>query len=330
MDIAFKMRPVIIAEIGINHNGDIDKAFRMIGDACDAGCRVVKFQSHIPGDEMVPLARDITPANADENIFDMMDRCSFTEEQETALKDYTERLGMTYLCTPFSREATDRLERMGVTGYKIGSGELTNYPLVKHITGKGKPIILSTGMSSFMEIDRAVEIIGDQLAAILHCVSEYPTPYEHVNLNRMLELKERYGKPVGLSDHSIGIYTALAAVALGASVVEKHFTSDKSWTGADIPISINPQELRELVRGAEAIGRAFRGSGDESKTARFAHACVVAIRDIHAGDPLTESNIWVKRPGTGMIPASQYEYVLGRRASRDILKDEQLKWSDLC
>jgi N-acetylneuraminate synthase len=321
---------IVIAEIGINHDGDMDKAFRMIGDAYDAGCKVVKFQCHIVEDEYIPLARNIIPANAKENIYDMMARCSLTEEQEVSLKQFTEELGMTYLCTPFSRAAADRLERMGVEAYKVGSGECNNYPLIRHIVSKKKPIILSTGMNDIISVDKAVKIIGKQLAAILHCVSEYPTPYEHVNLNRMLELKERYHVPVGLSDHSIGIYTALAAVALGARVVEKHFTSDKNWSGADIPISLDPQELRELVRGAEAIGRASRRSrNDESETARFAYASVVTLRDIHAGESFTEQNLWVKRPGTGIRPAV-YEFILGRTATRDMPKDTQLEWSDIC
>ena len=319
---------IIIAEIGINHEGDMDKAFQMIGDAYDAGCKVVKFQCHIVEDEYIPLARNIIPANAKENIYDMMKRCSLTEEQEASLKQFTEELGMTYLCTPFSRAAADRLERMGVGAYKIGSGECNNYPLIKHIVSKKKPIILSTGMNELIGVDKAVKIIGKQLAAILHCVSEYPTPYEHVNLNRMLELKERYHVPVGLSDHSIGIYTSLAAVALGARVVEKHFTSDKSWAGADIPISIDPQELRELVGGAEAIRCAFRRGGDERPTARFAYASVVTLRDMHRGETFTEENLWVKRPGTGIRPGV-YEFILGRTATRDLPKDIQLEWSDI-
>jgi sialic acid synthase SpsE len=322
--------PLVIAEIGINHEGIMERAFRMIGDACDAGCRVVKFQCHIVEDEYVLCARDIIPSNADENIYDMMKRCSLNETQETALKKYAENLGMTYLCTPFSRAAADRLEKMEVTMYKIGSGECNNYPLVRHIVSKGKPIILSTGMNDFDSIDKAVGIIGDQLYAILHCVSEYPTPYEHVNLPRMMELGRRYHVPCGLSDHSKGIYTALAAVALGASVVEKHFTSDKSWKGSDIPISIEPGELAELVRGADAITRAMGDSKSfDQSTATFAFASVVSINPISAGEILSTGNIWVKRPGTGEIKALQYDAILGKIAQRNISKDTQLKWSDI-
>jgi N-acetylneuraminate synthase len=321
---------LVVPDIGINHEGVFHKALIMIDDAHRAGCKIVKFQCHVPELEMLP--NNIIPSNANETIWAMMKRCSFSEDDEICLKAYTEKRGMEYLSTPFSREAADRLERIGVSRFKIGSGELNNYPLIKHIVGFNKMIILSTGMNDFPAIDKAVDIIGDQLYAVLHCVSEYPAPYEHVNLPRMLELKERYHVKVGLSDHSIGIYTALAAVALGAEVVEKHFTSDKSWPGADIPISILPDELRQLVEGAGAI-RSALGNGEpihndgESRTAEFAFASVVSITDIRAGMTFTSDNIWVKRPGGG-IPAAEYESILGRVATCDIPKDVQLKESD--
>jgi len=319
---------LIIAEIGINHEGDISKATKMIRDIYHSGCTVVKHQTHIPEDEMIP--NDIIPSNANESIWNMMQRCAISEKDERYLKLYTEALDMTYLSTPFSREAVDRLERMSVSMYKIGSGELNNFPLVKYITDTGKPIILSTGMNDFRTIDKAVDIIGDQLHTILHCVSMYPTPYDKVNLNRMLQLGERYGKPFGLSDHSKGIYTSLAAIALGASVVEKHFTSSKEWAGADIPISITPDELAELVRGDRAIRDAlhYNGSDDQDKTAQFAYASIVSIKDIKAGERLTTDNIWVKRPGGG-IPAEYYESLLGLCAKIDIDKNTQIRKDDI-
>ena len=319
----------VIAEIGINHDGKLKKALKIINDAFWSGCKTVKFQCHVVEDEYIPLARNIVPANATENIYDMMVRCSFTEEEERHLKEYTESLGMTYLSTPFSRAAADRLERLGVGMYKIGSGECNNYPLIKHIVSKGKPVILSTGMNNLYAVDKAVDIIGDQLFAILHCVSEYPTPYEHVNLNRMLELGERYHVPYGLSDHSLGIYTALAAVSLGASVVEKHFTSDKTWPGADVPISIGPTQLRELVCGVRAIEQALEDNSPNDKgTAAFAFASVVTTKYILAGEKLTSNNIWVKRPGGG-IPAAEYDNIIGKCAIINIPVDAQVKWSDI-
>lgn len=318
----------IIAEIGINHNGLFWKAMQMIRDAAAAGCKTVKFQCHVTADEYHPSARSIIPANSDEDILTMMERCSFDEGQERDLKTYAETLGMEYLCTPFSRAAADRLERLGVRRYKIGSGECSNIPLIEHIAAFGKPIILSTGMNDFDMIDLAVEAVGDCPLTLMHCVSEYPTPYEHVNLRRMLALQERYNVPVGLSDHSLGIYTALAAVALGASVVEKHFTSSLQWPGADVPISLTPDQLGELIRGADAIERALEyldhPTDGELCTAHFANASVVSLVDIPAGATLTRENIWVRRPGTG-ISARHYKNMLGLKASRDIPADTLLR-----
>jgi sialic acid synthase SpsE len=323
---------LIIPEIGINHNGEYWKAVRMVDDAKRCGCEIVKFQCHIAEEEMTKEARQIIPANAHENIYDMMKRCSLTEEEERRIKEYVEYLGMTYLCTPFSRTAADRLESMGVTMYKIGSGECNNYPLLKHIAEFKKPVILSTGMNDFDSIDKAVEILGDNLYCILHCVSMYPTPYDKINLSAMFELKERYGKPVGLSDHSIGLYTAFAAIALGACVVEKHFASDKQWVGSDIPISIGVPELRDLCRGETAIRQAMAGCktthAGELPTIAFAFASVVALRDINPGETFTLGNTWVKRPGTG-IKAEHLDTILGKLSACFIPKDSQLKWSDI-
>lgn len=327
------MWPEIIAEIGINHEGDIYKAVRMIHDAHEAGAKCVKFQCHIVGDEYIPAAKNIIPPNATENIYDMMVRCSFTEAQERALKRETEKLGMLYLCTPFSRAAAGRLHRMDVDMYKIGSGECNNYPLIKQIASYGKPVILSTGMNDFDSIDPAVNILktaGVPLA-LLHCVSMYPAPYDKMNLGAIQELKARYHVPVGLSDHSIGLYCSFAAVALGADIIERHFTSDKRWPGPDIPISIGPVKLRELIEGRRAIVEAMagkaKGVSEESRTAEFAFACVVTTRPIRQGESLARDNIWVKRPGTGMIKAAQYEACLGRVALKDIPKDTQLTWA---
>jgi N-acetylneuraminate synthase len=324
--------PEIIAEIGINHNGDLYKAVRMIHDAHDAGVKCVKFQSHVVQDEYVDAAKNIIPGNANESIWNIMERCAFTEAQERALKKETEKLGMLYLCTPFSQEAAERLHRMDVKMYKIGSGECNNYPLVKQIASYGKPIIMSTGMNNFDTITPAVDIIktaGVPLA-LLHCVSMYPAPYDKMNLGAIQELKARYHVPVGLSDHSVGNYVSFAAIALGAEIIERHFVSSPSWPGPDVPISIGPIQLRELVKGRRAIVEAVGGTKEkvlgEQPTADFAFACVVSTRPIRQGESLSQDNIWVKRPGTGMIKAAQYEACLGRVALRDIPKDTQLTW----
>jgi len=323
--------PLVIAEIGINHEGSYEKAVRMVDDAAAVGCECVKFQSHVIDDEMIP--NDVIPGNAKESIWDIMSRCALTEDEERRLKGYVESRGMIYLCTPFSRAAAERLHKMDVPAYKIGSGECNNYPLVKHIASYGKPVILSTGMNDLATIGPSVQILEEAgvAYALLHCTSMYPTPYEKVRLGALHDLAVKFPHAVlGLSDHSLGNYTCFAAAALGASILEKHYTSDKSWPGPDVPISIDPQELKQLIEGSRAIHLALGGSKrilpEEQPTIDFAYACVVAIRDIPGGEPLTRDNIWVKRPGTGEIKAVDFEALLGRKASQPIRKNAQLKW----
>lgn len=323
--------PLVIAEIGINHGGDFKKAKKMIKDAYEAGVEAVKFQLHIPEEEM--LQTDLKPGNSDKSIWEIITATSLTIEEHWKLKEYAEKLGLIYLNTPFSKAAVDILEEMGVVAYKIGSGEANNYPLVKYIASKGRPVILSTGMNDINSISKSVEILRKAKIeyALLHCVSIYPTPYNKVHLGAMLQLKEKFPDAViGISDHSIGNYIPFAAVALGALIIEKHFTSDKSWPGPDIPVSIDPSELKDLVFGVKAIYQALGGKkeilSEEKSTIEFAYASVVSIRDIKKGEILTEENIWVKRPGTGEILAKDFYKVLGKRAKQDIPKNTQLKW----
>jgi sialic acid synthase SpsE len=325
--------PLVIAEIGINHEGNVEKAIRMVDDAKASGCECVKFQCHVIEDEMIP--NRVIPGNATESIWDIMARCALTEEEDQYLKRYVEGMGMIYLSTPFSRAAARRLEQMGVDAYKIGSGECNNYPLIRHIAGYGKPVILSTGMNDVSTITPAVEIFREAKVpfALMHCTSMYPTPYERVRLGALQELAGVFPDAVlGLSDHSLGNYTCFASVALGASVLEKHYTSDKNWPGPDVPISIDPFELKELINGSRAIYQSLGGRKDilaeEQPTIDFAYACVVSLCDIPAGAELTTKNIWVKRPGTGAIKAVDYERVLGRHTRRSIARDAQLTWSD--
>ena len=325
--------PLVIAEIGINHEGSVARAIRMVDDAHAAGCECVKFQSHVIEDEMIP--NDVIPGNATESIWNIMKRCALSEEEEFGLKAHVESLGMIYLCTPFSRAAAERLKRMGVSAYKIGSGECNNHPLIKHIAADGKSVILSTGMNDLDSVAPAVDILraAGVPFALMHCTSIYPTPYELVRLGALRELSERFPDAViGLSDHSIGNYACFAATALGASILEKHFTSDKTWPGPDVPISIGPVELEDLVRGSRAIHAARGGVktilAEEKPTIDFAYACVVSVRDIERGEKLSAENIWVKRPGTGEIRATHFEYLLGYAATRPIPKDSQLAWSD--
>ncbi len=324
--------PFVIAEIGINHEGSIDKAMKMIDDASIAGCECVKFQSHIVEEEMVP--NDIVPKNAEESIWDIINRCSLKSEEEETLKEYTESKGIIFLSTPFSCAAAERLKKLDVDAYKIGSGECNNYPLVEHIASFKKPIILSTGMNNLGSIARSVAILRKHSVpyALLHCTSIYPTPYDKVRLGALKELQEAFPDAVlGLSDHSLSNYPCLGAVSLGASILERHFTSDKSWPGPDIPISMDPKELQELISGSNAIYQALGGSKEileeEKPTIDFAYASVVTIRSVKKGEPFTKENIWVKRPGNGEILVNKFEEVLCKTAKVDIVKDVQLTYS---
>tara|TARA_B100000315_G_scaffold255763_1_gene299981 strand:+ start:2091 stop:3131 length:1041 start_codon:yes stop_codon:yes gene_type:complete len=325
--------PFVIAEIGINHEGDLKKAIRMVDDAASAGCECVKFQCHVIDDEMVP--NDIVPGNANESIWDIMSRCALSKEEEHTLMEYVQKKGMIYLSTPFSRAAAIRLEEMNVPAYKIGSGECNNYPLIRHIASYQKPVILSTGMNDIASISLAVDILRECHVpfALLHCTSLYPTPYNRVRLGALSNLRQAFPDAViGLSDHSLGNYTCFGSIALGARILEKHFTSDKSWPGPDIPISIDPSQLHDLIVGSRAIHEALGGKKeilpDEKPTIDFAYACVVSIKEIQKGELLTKDNIWVKRPGTGEIKAKDYEKLLGKRASKKINLNEQLTWED--
>jgi N-acetylneuraminate synthase len=326
--------PLVIAEVGINHEGDINKALRMVDDAAAVGCEVVKFQCHVIEDEMMP--NDVVPGNATESIWTIMDRCKLSEEEDRRVKAYVEEKGMLYMSTPFSRAAANRLRDMGVEAYKIGSGECNNYPLVEHIASFGKPVILSTGMNDIASVRPSVEILRAHGVpyALLHCTSMYPTPYTQVRLGALRDLAEAFPDAVlGLSDHSLGNYTSFAAVALGGSILEKHFTSDKSWPGPDVPISIDPQELKDLIAGSRAVWEARGGSKtilrEEQPTIDFAYACVVSIRPIAQGERFTRENTWVKRPGTGELKARDFERVLGKTSTADIAVDTQIRISDV-
>lgn len=329
--IGEKYPPFVIAEIGINHEGNFQKAKKMAEDAHKCGAECVKFQCHVIEDEMIK--NDVVPANAKESIWEIMKRCALTEEEDIKLKDYVEKLGMIYLSTPFSRAAANRLKKMKVLAYKIGSGECNNYPLVEHIASFGKPVILSTGMNDLKSISRSADILEKAKVnyALLHCTSMYPVPYEKVRLGALNDLKKRFPNAVlGLSDHSLGNYACFAAIPLGASILEKHFTSDRSWPGPDTPISVNPAELKDLIEGSRAIYKALGGKKtilkEEKPTIDFAYACVVTIKNINKGEYFTKDNIWVKRPGTGEIKAKDYYKVLNKKAKKNIKKDAQLKW----
>jgi len=326
--------PFVIAEVGINHEGDIAKAIELVDAAAAAGADCVKFQCHITEEEMIPT--DMTPGEiSTEKLWDIIKRCELTADEERRVQAHCKTRGIIYLSTPFSRAAADRLQSMDVPGYKIGSGECNNYPLLDHVARFGKPIILSTGMNDLASVALAVHTIQahDCPLMLMHCTSMYPTPYDKVRLGAITELADAFGLPVGLSDHSLGIYTCLGAVALGACALEKHFTITRQWPGPDVPISIEPLELTEMVKGSRAIWQA-RGGGktilvEEQPVIDFAYATVVTIRPVAKGEALSRENIWVKRPGTGPIKARDYDSLLGRTAARSLPADVHVSPDDI-
>ena len=332
--IGDEFAPLVIPEIGINHGGDIKRAIQMIDDVADAGGECVKFQAHSVDDEMIP--NDVVPANSTRSIWDIIDQCTLTDEEERICKKHAEDRGLFFLSTPFSREAATRLDSLDVPGFKIGSGECNNLPLIRHIARFGRPIIVSTGMNDIESIKRTVDVLETENAsfALLHCTSMYPTPFSDVRLGSITQLRELFPNTViGISDHSLSNLPSISAVALGASIIERHFTSDMNWIGEDIEISVDPAGLRELIEGSQIVHQASGGSKtvlrDEQPTIDFAYASVVAIRDISEGEILTDENVWVKRPGTGEILAFDFEKVVGKKAGTSMKRGHKLGWSDV-
>ena len=328
--------PLVIAEIGINHNGDLDTAKAMVDAAHRAGIEVVKHQTHIIEDEMSQNAKSVIPGNSDKSIYDIMKSCALDEAEELELKNYVESKGMIFLSTPFSRAAADRLEKFGVSAYKIGSGELNNYPLIAHIASFKKPMILSTGMNDIPAIQRAVEILKSHQVpfALLHTTNLYPTPPHLVRLGAMVEMMEAFhGVPIGLSDHTLNNDATKVAMGMGACIVERHFTDHKGRSGPDIICSMDEAEARELVESAKAIflmrGGRKEAAKEEQVTIDFAFATCVSIAPIKKGEVFSKANLWVKRPGTGEIKAIDYEKLLGKKAKIDIPNDTHITWDML-
>ncbi len=328
--------PLVIAEIGINHGGDLDVAMTMVRMARDAGCECIKHQTHIVEDEMTEEAKQIFPPNADVSIWEVMQRCALSREDEVKLKDYTESLGMIYISTPFSRAAADFLNEIGVPAFKIGSGEADNLPLIRHIARMGKPVILSTGMQTIESIRASVDILDAAGIdyALLECTNLYPSPPEIVSLKGVTELQRAFPRAVvGFSDHSIGPEMALASVALGACILERHYTDTRYRIGPDISCSMDPAELKFLIDRSREIHIALhnekRRTAPEEAVYRFARASVVADRDLPQGHVITESDIWARRPGSGEIPGYDFDKVIGKRLTRAIGRNTQLNWTDL-
>lgn len=323
--------PLVIPEIGINHEGSLDVAKEMVLSAHRAGAKIIKHQTHIVQDEMSHVAKNVIPGNSSDSIYDIMARCALNEEEETELKRYTEELGMVFLSTPFSRAAADRLARMDVQAYKIGSGEMNNYPLLEHVASFGKPMIVSTGMNDMWSVHKAVDLLERKNVpyALLHTTNLYPTSPSQVRLGAMQELMQEFPEvPVGLSDHTITNTACIAAMTLGARIVERHYTDVMTRTGPDIVCSMDETRLKELLNAADEIDLMQGGTKcalpEEQVTIDFAFATLVSIKPIKKGEKFTRENLWVKRPGTGEILAEEYENILGKCAIQDIGNDVQI------
>jgi N,N'-diacetyllegionaminate synthase len=333
----YELRPgrpsLVIAEVGNNHDGSIGQARALIDAAAEAGAGAVKFQTHIAEAEMLPSTP--TPPHFDEPRFTFTQRMELSYDQHVQLRDYATERGLIFFSSPFSVEAVALLEDLGVPLYKIASGEVTNPPLIEAIAATGKPVLMSTGMSGLEDVDSAMEILrsAGSDVCILQCQSTYPCPPELVNLRGMQTLAERFHCPVGLSDHTPDVYTSIAAVALGAVCIEKHFTLSRRLYGPDHHASLEPADLARLVEGVRQVHLAM-GSGEKVRDPSLDPAratfekSVVARVDIPAGETIGTAMLTTKRPGTG-IPAMRIGSVEGRRAARDIAANALIAEEDL-
>lgn len=334
-EISSTQAPLVIAEIGINHGGSLDTAKHMAMLARNAGCECIKHQTHFIEDEMTDEAKSIFPPNADVSIWEVMENCALSPDDEIALKNYCEELGMIFISTPFSRKAADFLAEIDVPAFKIGSGEADNLPLIRHIARFGKPIIMSTGMQTIETLQASVEILDNAGVeyALLECTNLYPSPPEIVSLQGVTELRQAFPNAVvGFSDHSIGPEMALASVALGACILERHYTDTRYRQGPDIICSMDPAELRLLIDRSREIHTALmnpkKRSAPEEDVYRFARASVVADRDMPAGTTIGEQDIWARRPGSGDIAGFEFDNVIGKSLATAVRRNQQLKWSD--
>ncbi len=323
----------VIAEAGVNHNGSIKLAKEMIVKAKEAGADYIKFQTFIPKEVVSRYAdkaeyQKLT-TGADQTQLMMLESLALTFDDFIELKEYCDSIKLGFISTPFDLKSIDFLETLDMDFWKIPSGEITNLPYLEKIARTKRDIVISTGMCEMFEIVEAIKVLEQNGAGniiVLHCNTEYPTPYEDVNLKAMQHIKEVLKKQVGYSDHTTGIEIPVAAVALGATVIEKHFTLDKSMEGPDHKASLNPEELKQMILSIKNVERAL-GSGvkkrteSEEKNLEIARKSIVAKREIQAGEILSEQNLTVKRPGNGINPMRWYD-VLGKAASKDYKQDE--------
>ena len=326
----------IIAEAGVNHNGSVELAKKLIDAAKDAGADAVKFQTFKTENVVVKDAQKAEyqkETTGEGSQYEMIKKLELAEEDFRELADYAKEKDIMFLSSPFDKESVDLLHELDVPAFKVGSGEITNLPLLRYIAKKGKPIILSTGMSTLGEIEEALDVIrseGVEDIILLHCVSNYPARIEDVNLRAMGTLKQAFKLPVGFSDHTLGITAPIAAVALGACVIEKHFTLDRNLPGPDHKASLEPDELKEMVKDIREVEKAL-GNGikkptkEEEEVKKVARKSIVAKVDISKGAIITEEMLDVKRPGTGIEP-KYLKFIIGRKTKEDIKKDDVIRF----
>ena len=327
---------IVIAEAGVNHNGSFELAKKMVDAAKEAGVDYVKFQTFNPKKlvskyaEKAKYQKETT--GSDETQLQMLQKLTLTEDNFLSLRDYCKEVGIGFISTPFDLDSIAFLETFDMDFWKVPSGEVTNLPYLEAIARTKRKVVMSTGMCDMNEIQDAMEVLeknGTTEITLLHCNTQYPTPYEHVNLSAMNSIKDAMHKEVGYSDHTQGIEVPIAAVAMGATVIEKHFTLDKNMEGPDHKASLDPTELKQMVRAIRNIEKAIGNGLKEPSSSELANKAVarksiVASRDIEQGEVLSEENLTTKRPGTGISPMKWYE-VIGKVASRDFSEDEMIE-----
>ena len=328
--------PLIIAEIGINHNGNLDSAIQIADSAIKSGAQILKHQTHIPDDEMSIEAKKAIPGNSNKSIYNIISSCALSEEKEKKLMNYIKSKKKIFISTPFCKSAVDRLVKFKVPAFKIGSGECNNLELIKYICKFNKPIIMSTGMNTICDILPSVNYINKKKIplALMHCTNLYPTTIKKSRLNAINEMKNIFKKNIiGYSDHTVGLYASFSALSLGALIIEKHYVDTHSRKGPDVSCSMDKNQLKELIFVSKLIKSSLKGKKtplkEERVTMNFAFASVVSEKKLLKGEILNHNNICLKRPGNGYFKASDFEKMLGRKVKKNIEANVQIKKKDI-
>jgi len=328
--------PLIIAEIGINHNGNLDQAIEIADSAIKSGAEILKHQTHIPDEEMSVEAKKTVPGNSKKSIYEIIKSCALSENDERKLMNYIKSKKKIFISTPFSKAAVDRLVKFNVPAFKIGSGECNNLELIKYVCKFKKPIIMSTGMSYLKELIPTVNYINKKKIplALMHCTNLYPTPLEKSRLNSITQMSKIFKKNIiGYSDHTVGLYACFTALSLGALIIEKHYVDSHSRKGPDVSCSMDKNQLNELIKASKLIKTSLSGKKqplkEERVTMNFAFSSVVSKRPIIIGETLTRKNICLKRPGNGYFNTKDFLKILGKKSRKNIKPNVQIKKNDI-